>query len=204
MFLLVLHLLISQVLDDISQIQWTHTKHQPSNPVVTPIFSPNNGEDGEFNSCLSEKTTQRLPQNPDELAFRDFSPWHRYRFFWTAICIYMCFFMFFPYTKIIKNPKYAGRGSNYSNICLKQKPFDHKVISAVPSSHPAPPESYVGLGSPPRMLVRGEGLGWTVGIPRTSNISCHPRREDCILGRGCPTQVILLMVKRNPGKTCWG
>lgn len=92
MFLLVLHLLISQVLDDISQIQWTHTKHQPSNPVVTPIFSPNNEEDGEFNSCLSEKTTQRLPQNPDELAFRDFSPWHRYRFVWTAICIYMCFF----------------------------------------------------------------------------------------------------------------
>lgn len=47
-----------------------------------------------------------------------------------------------------------------ATYALSKKPFDHKVISAVPSSHPAPPK-----------FIR-----W-VGIP-----SQDAGREDCILG----------------------
>lgn len=128
---------------------------QPSSELLRRFFHPTMKKMVSSTHALRRKT-KTSPVKPRWVGIWGFSDGKGTVYLDSNLYLYV----FFPYTKIIKNPKYAGRSSNYSNICLKQKPFDHKVISAVPFSHPAPPESYVELGSPPRMLVRGEGLGW--------------------------------------------
>ena len=163
MALLVLLLLISQILDDISQIQWTHTNINPelSNPVVTQFFSPNNEEEGEFNSCLTEKKTQRLPQNPDDGIWW-FFPWQRYGFFWTAICIYMCFS---KYTKIIKNPKYAGREVTIATYALSKSLLITRCFTCCPiQSSSSPLTSYVYVGIPSQDAGSEEPASWGPGL----------------------------------------